>query len=131
MPASPTVGRGTLRVTLARADAPSASAELTQRVMTADNTARRRTLFRCCLASSRRWHIRRPPCHCYPKLLSLCNLVAHVGGFGTRSSRRARDRRPGVASVWRHTLTDERRGALALADLPLRRAQHLPLLPRC
>ena len=36
--------------------------------------------------------------------------------------------------MWRHTLTDERRGALALADLadlPLRRAQHLPLLPRC
>lgn len=39
-----------------------------------------------------------------------------------------------VASVWRRTLTDERRGALALADLadlPLRRAPHLPLLPRC
>jgi predicted nucleic acid-binding protein len=39
-----------------------------------------------------------------------------------------------VASVWRRTLTDERRGALALADLadlPLRRARHLPLLRRC
>lgn len=39
-----------------------------------------------------------------------------------------------VASVWRRTLSDERRGALALADLadiPLRRAPHLPLLERC
>ena len=39
-----------------------------------------------------------------------------------------------VTSVWRRTLTDERRAALALADLadlPLRRAPHLPLLPRC
>ena len=39
-----------------------------------------------------------------------------------------------VASVWRRTLTDERRAALALADLaelPLGRAPHLPLLPRC
>jgi predicted nucleic acid-binding protein len=39
-----------------------------------------------------------------------------------------------VASVWRRTLTDERRAALALADLadlPLRRAPHLPLLARC
>lgn len=39
-----------------------------------------------------------------------------------------------VASVWRRTLTDERRAALALADLadiPLRRAPHLPLLGRC
>ena len=39
-----------------------------------------------------------------------------------------------VASVWRRTLSDERRAALALADLtelPLRRAPHLPLLPRC
>jgi len=39
-----------------------------------------------------------------------------------------------VTNVWRHTLTDERRAALALADLldlPLRRAPHLPLLARC
>jgi len=39
-----------------------------------------------------------------------------------------------VMSVWRRTLTDERRAALALADLadlPLRRAPHLPLLARC
>lgn len=39
-----------------------------------------------------------------------------------------------VLSVWRRTLTDERRAALALADLdemPLRRAPHLPLLSRC
>jgi predicted nucleic acid-binding protein len=39
-----------------------------------------------------------------------------------------------VASVWRRTLTDERRAALALTDLidiPLRRARHLPLLTRC
>jgi predicted nucleic acid-binding protein len=39
-----------------------------------------------------------------------------------------------VASVWRRTLIDERRAALALADLaelPLRRAPHLPLLSRC
>ena len=39
-----------------------------------------------------------------------------------------------VTSVWRRTLSDERRAALALADLgdiPLRRAPHLPLLERC
>jgi hypothetical protein len=39
-----------------------------------------------------------------------------------------------VTSVWRRTLTDKRRAALALADLadlPLRRAPHLPLLLRC
>lgn len=39
-----------------------------------------------------------------------------------------------VASVWRRTLTDDRRAALALCDLedlPLARAPHLPLLPRC
>ncbi len=39
-----------------------------------------------------------------------------------------------VASVWRRTLTDERRAALALSDLedlPLARAPHLPLIPRC
>jgi predicted nucleic acid-binding protein len=39
-----------------------------------------------------------------------------------------------VASVWRRTLTDERRASLALADLadlPLRRAPHLRLLGRC
>jgi predicted nucleic acid-binding protein len=39
-----------------------------------------------------------------------------------------------VTSVWRRTLGDERRAALALADLadlPLARAAHLPLLPRC
>lgn len=39
-----------------------------------------------------------------------------------------------VISVWRRTLTDERRAALALADLfdiPLRRVPHLPLLERC
>jgi predicted nucleic acid-binding protein len=39
-----------------------------------------------------------------------------------------------VASVWRRTLTDERRAQLALADLadlPLDRAPHLALLPRC
>jgi predicted nucleic acid-binding protein len=39
-----------------------------------------------------------------------------------------------VASVWRRTLTDDRRAALALSDLedlPLARAPHLPLLPRC
>jgi len=39
-----------------------------------------------------------------------------------------------VTSVWRRTLTDERRAAFAfadLADLPLRRAPHLPLLSRC
>jgi predicted nucleic acid-binding protein len=39
-----------------------------------------------------------------------------------------------VTSVWRRTLTDEHRAALALADLadlPLRRAPHRPLLPRC
>jgi len=36
--------------------------------------------------------------------------------------------------VWRRTLIDERRAGIALADLadlPLRRAPHLPLLPRC
>jgi predicted nucleic acid-binding protein len=39
-----------------------------------------------------------------------------------------------VVSVWRRTLTDERRAGLALmdlADIPLRRAPHLPLLERC
>jgi predicted nucleic acid-binding protein len=39
-----------------------------------------------------------------------------------------------VTSVWRRTLTDERRAALAfadLADIPLRRTPHLPLLERC
>lgn len=39
-----------------------------------------------------------------------------------------------VASVWRRTLTDKRRAELALSDLqdlPLARAPHLPLLPRC
>lgn len=39
-----------------------------------------------------------------------------------------------VASVWRRTLSDRRRAELALADLadiPLRRAPHLPLLQRC
>jgi predicted nucleic acid-binding protein len=39
-----------------------------------------------------------------------------------------------VASVWRRRLSDERRAAQALADLadlPLARAPHLPLLPRC
>jgi predicted nucleic acid-binding protein len=39
-----------------------------------------------------------------------------------------------VMSVWRRTLTDERRAALALADLrdlPLKRASHSPLLSRC
>lgn len=39
-----------------------------------------------------------------------------------------------VASVWRRTLSDQRRAALALADLAdisLRRAPHLPLLERC
>ena len=39
-----------------------------------------------------------------------------------------------VTSVWRRTLTDERRAALALADLaaiPLRRAPHLALIERC
>ena len=39
-----------------------------------------------------------------------------------------------VASVWRRTLRDERRAALALVDLaelPLSRAPHLPLLARC
>jgi predicted nucleic acid-binding protein len=39
-----------------------------------------------------------------------------------------------VASVWRRTLTDERRATLVLTDLidiPLRRARHLPLLTRC
>ncbi len=39
-----------------------------------------------------------------------------------------------VMSVWRRTLGDERRAALALADLadlPLRRASHRALLPRC
>jgi predicted nucleic acid-binding protein len=39
-----------------------------------------------------------------------------------------------VTSVWRRTLNDERRAALALgdlADIPLRRAPHLPLLRRC
>ncbi len=39
-----------------------------------------------------------------------------------------------VASVWRRTLTDDRRAALALSDLedlPLARAPHLPLLARC
>ncbi len=39
-----------------------------------------------------------------------------------------------VVSVWRRTLADPRRAALALADLadiPLRRAPHLPLLERC
>ncbi len=39
-----------------------------------------------------------------------------------------------VVSVWRRTLPDERRASLALADLadlPLRRAPHLPLLSRC
>jgi predicted nucleic acid-binding protein len=39
-----------------------------------------------------------------------------------------------VTSVLRRTLSDERRAALALADLeeiPVRRAPHLPLLQRC
>ncbi len=39
-----------------------------------------------------------------------------------------------VTSVWRRTITDERRASLALddlAELPLRRAPHLPLLARC
>lgn len=39
-----------------------------------------------------------------------------------------------VISVWRRTLEDERRAELALRDLaeiPLQRAPHLPLLPRC
>jgi predicted nucleic acid-binding protein len=39
-----------------------------------------------------------------------------------------------VTSVWRRTLSDERRALLALADLadlPLSRASHLPLLSRC
>lgn len=39
-----------------------------------------------------------------------------------------------VASVWRRTLTDDRRASLALADLadlPLRRSPHLPLMSRC
>ena len=39
-----------------------------------------------------------------------------------------------VASAWRRTLTDERRASLALVDLaglPMSRASHLPLLPRC
>jgi len=39
-----------------------------------------------------------------------------------------------IASVWRRTLSDRRRAELALADLadiPLRRAPHLPLLKRC
>ncbi len=39
-----------------------------------------------------------------------------------------------VTSVWRRTLADERRADLALtdlADIPLRRAPHLPLLARC
>ncbi len=39
-----------------------------------------------------------------------------------------------VTSVWRRTLSDQRRAALAfadLADIPLRRAPHLPLLGRC
>jgi predicted nucleic acid-binding protein len=39
-----------------------------------------------------------------------------------------------VMSVWRRTLTDERRAALALADLrdlPLKRASHSSLLSRC
>lgn len=39
-----------------------------------------------------------------------------------------------VVSVWRRTLADDRRASLALADLadlPLRRAPHLPLLARC
>jgi predicted nucleic acid-binding protein len=39
-----------------------------------------------------------------------------------------------VTSVWRRKLTDERRAALALTDLaelPLTRAPHRPLLPRC
>jgi predicted nucleic acid-binding protein len=39
-----------------------------------------------------------------------------------------------VTSVWRRTLREERRASLALADLadlPLRRAPHLPLLARC
>lgn len=39
-----------------------------------------------------------------------------------------------IASVWRRTLEDERRAALALADLAelrLTRAPHLPLLARC
>ncbi len=39
-----------------------------------------------------------------------------------------------VASVWRRTLTDDRRAALALSDLedlPLARTPHLPLLPGC
>lgn len=39
-----------------------------------------------------------------------------------------------VASVWRRTLSDERRAAQALTDLeelPLARAPHVPLLSRC
>ena len=39
-----------------------------------------------------------------------------------------------VTSVWRRTLSDERRASLALADLadlPMSRAPHLPFLARC
>jgi predicted nucleic acid-binding protein len=39
-----------------------------------------------------------------------------------------------VTSAWRRILSDERRATLALmdlAELPMERAPHLPLLPRC
>jgi predicted nucleic acid-binding protein len=39
-----------------------------------------------------------------------------------------------VTSAWRRTLSDDRRATLALTDLaelPMQRASHLPLLPRC
>lgn len=55
-------------------------------------------------------------------------------GFAARISRAPEIIDLEVTSVWRRTLTDERRAALALADLadiPLQRAQHLPLLARC
>lgn len=72
----------------------------------------------------------------------LATALGDDGDDGVRARARIRDEDLAapqiidleVVSVWRRTLTDERRAALALADLgdlPLGRAPHLPLLARC
>jgi predicted nucleic acid-binding protein len=69
-------------------------------------------------------------------------LAAALGDDGDAARKRLRGQELAapeivdleVTSVWRRTLTDERRAALALTDLaelPLTRAPHRPLLPRC
>jgi predicted nucleic acid-binding protein len=72
----------------------------------------------------------------------LATALGDDGDDGVRARARIRDEDLAapqiidleVVSVWRRTLNDGRRASLALADLgelPLRRAPHLPLLPRC